>query len=150
MVLTHNEVKKLFRVLESPYWILTGLMYGSGLRLMEALRLRVKDLDFTYRAIIVRNGKGGKDRVVTLPDELISPLKTQLVNIQLLHKKDLSDGHGKVEMPYALERKWPHATLILSGNMSRPLYPEVITHAQGNSAGTTCTSNQCNVVSKPQ
>ena len=111
VVLTHDEVKRLFRELESPYWILTGLMYGSGLRLMEALRLRVKDLDFNYRAIIVRNGKGGKDRVVTLPDELISPLKTQLANTQLLHKKDLADGHGRVEMPYALERKWPNSNV---------------------------------------
>ena len=66
VVLEKNEIRALFKQLDPPYWLLTGLMYGSGLRLMEALRLRVKDLDFNYRAIYVRNGKGGKDRVVSV------------------------------------------------------------------------------------
>ena len=65
VVLTHAEIRNLFRELEPPYWLLAGFMYGSGLRLMESLRLRIKDIDFHYRAIIVRNGKGGNDRVVT-------------------------------------------------------------------------------------
>lgn len=109
IVLTHQEVRNLFREMQPPYWLLTGLMYGSGMRLMEALRLRTKDIDFHYRAILVRNGKGGKDRVVTLPDELINPLKLQLEQTRFLHKKDLADGFGRVEMPYALDRKWPNA-----------------------------------------
>ena len=109
IVLTPHEIRQLFVELQPPYWLLTGLMYGSGLRLMEALRLRVKDLDFTYRAILVRNGKGGRDRVVTLPDELIKPLKLQLEQTRFLHEKDLSDGYGRVELPYALKRKWPNA-----------------------------------------
>lgn len=109
VVLNQDEIRAIFRELEPPYWLLTGLMYGSGLRLMEALRLRVKDLDFDYRAIIVRNGKGGKDRVVTLPDELINPLKVQLDQTRLIHQKDLADGFGRVEMPYALKKKWPNA-----------------------------------------
>ena len=109
IVLTQAEIRAVFRELEPPYWLLAGLMYGSGLRLMESLRLRVKDLDFNYRAIMVRNGKGGKDRVVTLPDELIPPLKTQLEQTRLLHQKDLADGYGRVELPYALKRKWPNA-----------------------------------------
>lgn len=109
IVLTQQEIRSLFKELEPPYWLLTGFMYGSGLRLMESLRLRVKDIDFHYRAIIVRNGKGGKDRVVTLPDELIDPIKLQLEQTQFLHKKDLADGFGRVEMPYALSRKWPNA-----------------------------------------
>ena len=109
VVMTQKEVRDVLRELEPPYWMLAGLMYGSGLRLMEALRLRVKDLDFNYRAIIVRNGKGGKDRVVTLPDELIPLLKIQLDQTRLLHQKDLADGYGCVELPYALSRKWPNA-----------------------------------------
>ena len=109
IVMSQSEIRDVLRELELPYWLLAGLMYGSGLRLMEALRLRVKDLDFDYRAIMVRNGKGGKDRVVTLPDELIAPLKTQLEHTRFLHQKDLADGFGKVEMPYALKKKWPNA-----------------------------------------
>ncbi|MFT7213452.1 MAG: integron integrase [Granulosicoccus sp.] len=109
IVMTQSEIRAVLREMEPPYWLLAGLMYGSGLRLMEALRLRVKDLDFDYRAIMVRNGKGGKDRVVTLPDELIAPLKIQLDQTRLLHRKDLADGFGRVELPYALKRKWPNA-----------------------------------------
>lgn len=109
VVLTPEEIRRLLRELEPPYWLLAGLMYGSGLRLMESLRLRVKDLDFTYRAIVVRDGKGGKDRVVTLPDELIKPLKYQLNQTRFLHQKDLADGYGRADLPYALKRKWPNA-----------------------------------------
>ena len=103
IVMNQDEVRAVFRELDPPYWLLTGLMYGSGLRLMEALRLRVKDLDFDYRAIVVRNGKGGKDRVVTLPDELIAPLKVQLEQTRLLHQKDLADGYHKyIHMFYSV------------------------------------------------
>jgi len=111
IVLTQEEIRSVFRALQPPYWLIAGLMYGSGLRLMESLRLRVKDLDFDYRAIIVRNGKGGKDRVVTLPDELIPPLKVQLQQTKLIHQKDIMDGFGRVELPYALKRKWPNADI---------------------------------------
>lgn len=109
VVLTGEEISRLLSELEPPYWLLAGLMYGSGLRLMEALRLRTKDIDFDYRAIVVRNGKGGKDRVVTLPQELVSPLKLQLEQAGFLHRKDIADGYGRVELPYALSRKWPGA-----------------------------------------
>jgi integrase len=85
------------------------MMYGSGLRLMETVRLRVKDLDFDHRAIFVRNGKGGRDRVVTLPDELIVPLRRHLQSTRLLHEKDLADGFGEVYLPHALARKYPSA-----------------------------------------
>lgn len=78
VVLDRQEIRALFREMDPPYWLLTGLMYGSGLRLMEGLRLRVKDIDFNYRAIVVKDGKGRKDRVVTLPDELMAPIKVQL------------------------------------------------------------------------
>ncbi len=108
IVLTHEEIGLLLREMQPPFWHLTALMYGSGLRLMEALRLRVKDIDFHYRAIVVRNGKGGRDRVVTLPDELIKTLELQLEQVRFLHNKDLADGFGRVEIPYALKRKWPN------------------------------------------
>lgn len=76
---------------------------------MEAVRLRVKDLDFDHRAILVRDGKGAKDRVVTLPDSLITPLRQHLEHVRLLHDKDLADGLGAVYFPFALERKYPRA-----------------------------------------
>ncbi len=76
---------------------------------MECVRLRVKDLDFDYRAIVVRDGKGQKDRVVTLPDALIEPLRRHLGAVRNFHEKDLSDGYGEVYLPYALARKYPNA-----------------------------------------
>jgi len=108
-VLSQNEVRRLLRQLDGAFWLPTCLLYGSGLRLMECLRLRVKDLDFDHRAITVRSGKGGKDRIVTLPDPCIDTLKRQLELVRNLHEKDLSDGFGAVWLPYALERKYPQA-----------------------------------------
>jgi integron integrase len=109
VVLTPDEVASLLRNLNDTYWLPACLMYGSGLRLMESVRLRVKDIDFDHRAIVVRHGKGGKDRVVTLPDELIVPLKRHLQSVKLFHDKDLRDGFGEVYLPYALARKYPAA-----------------------------------------
>lgn len=85
------------------------LLYGSGLRLMECLRLRVKDLDFGQRQIVVREGKGMKDRVTMLPGQLIEPLQTQLLQVKQLHRTDLEKGCGAVYLPWALERKYPNA-----------------------------------------
>ena len=109
VVLTHGEVRELIRQLDGVYWLCACLMYGSGLRLMETVRLRVKDLEFNRRAVIVRSGKGHKDRVVTLPDELIVPLKRHLQGVRLTHEKDLGDGFGDVYLPNALARKYPNA-----------------------------------------
>lgn len=109
VVLTPDEVARLIQCIDGVYWLPACLMYGSGLRLMEAVRLRTKDIDFDHRAIVVRHGKGGKDRVVTLPDELIIPLKRQLQSVRLMHDKDLADGRGEVWLPFALERKYPQA-----------------------------------------
>ncbi|MCA1675068.1 MAG: phage integrase N-terminal SAM-like domain-containing protein [Actinobacteria bacterium] len=106
VVLHVREVKALLRHLEGSHWLAACLMYGSGLRLMEALRLRVKDLDFERRAIMVRDGKGQKDRVVTLADELIVSLQRHLEGVRLIHTKDLVDGFGEVYLPDALERKY--------------------------------------------
>lgn len=109
VVLTHDEVARLLRSIDDTYWLPACLMYGSGLRLMEAVRLRVKDLDFEHRAVFVRGGKGRKDRVVTMPDELIVPLRRHLQSVKLRHDRDLSDGFGAVLLPGALARKYPEA-----------------------------------------
>jgi integron integrase len=109
VVLTTDEIALLLRELDDAHWLPACLMYGSGLRLMETLRLRIKDLDFDHRAIVVRGGKGGGDRAVTLPDELIVPLRRHLQSVKLYHEKDLADGFGEVALPYALARKYPDA-----------------------------------------
>ena len=109
VVLSVNEVKELLKNLEGRAWLIECLLYGSGLRLMEAIRLRVKDIEFDRRAIIVRDGKGKKDRVVTLADELITPLQRHLQAVLNVHSKDLRDGFGAVFLPYALARKYPNA-----------------------------------------
>jgi len=109
VVLTRDEVKRLLRHLEGPFWLAACLMYGSGLRLMECMRLRVMNIDFTHRAIYVIDGKGAKDRIVTLPDDLIVPLRRHLEAVKGYHEKDLADGFGSVYLPYALSRKYPTA-----------------------------------------
>jgi len=109
VVLTKEEVKFILGELKGTNWIIANLLYGSGLRLSEALRLRVKDLDFGYQQIVVRDGKGGKDRFTVLPTKLIEPLQKQLETVKQLHEKDLRLGLGRVEMPFALARKYPNA-----------------------------------------
>jgi integron integrase len=110
VVLTTDEVRRLLAALEPPSWLPACLMYGSGLRLMESVRLRVKDLDFEHRVVVVRQGKGNRDRAVTLPDELVVPLRRQLQMARMLHEKDLADGFGAVYLPDALARKYPDAS----------------------------------------
>lgn len=109
VVLSREEVAALLRQLSGAQWLAACLMYGSGLRLMECMRLRVMNLDFEHRAIHIIDGKGAKSRVVTLADDLILPLQRHLEAVRSLHEKDLSDGFGDVYLPYALERKYPNA-----------------------------------------
>jgi integron integrase len=109
VVLTPEEVGRVLRRLNGIYWLIACLQYGSGLRLMESLRVRIKDLDFEHRAILVRDGKGGKDRVVTLPDELIVPLNRHLAARRTVFERDLEGGVATVFLPYALARKYPNA-----------------------------------------
>ena len=109
VVLTHDEIQRLFNQLQGEHWLMAALLYGSGLRLMECVRLRVKDLDLHRCAIVVRNGKGNKDRVVTLDEQLVPHLKTHLARVRNQHIKDLNQGGGSVYLPYALERKYPNA-----------------------------------------
>lgn len=109
IVLTTTEVRAVLKELNDIHWLAACLMYGSGLRLMECLRLRVMNFDFQHRAIYIINGKGGKDRIVTLPDEIILPLQRHLESVKATHEKDLADGCGAVYLPYALARKYPNA-----------------------------------------
>ncbi len=109
VVLTPQEVGRVLEHLSGTAWLIACLQYGSGLRLLESVRLRVKDLDFDHRAILVRNGKGDKDRVVTLPDELVVPLQRHLEARRTLFERDSAAGFGTVSLPHALARKYPNA-----------------------------------------
>ena len=109
VVLTKEEVKLILDELKGTNWLIGNLLYGSGLRLIEALRLRVKDLDFGYRQIIVRDGKGGGDRFTVLPTKLIEPLQKQIEKVRRIHEEDSRRKLGRVEMPFALARKYPNA-----------------------------------------
>src|SRR5262249_47522251 len=109
VVLTRAEVKAVLSYLKDTEWLMASLLYGAGLRLMECLRLRVKDLDFGYHQLVVRDGKGQKDRVTMLPQVLEAPLKRHLERVKALHLTDLRRGYGKVYLPFALERKYPAA-----------------------------------------
>ncbi|MGR8920834.1 MAG: integron integrase [Gammaproteobacteria bacterium] len=108
-VLSEAEVGELLRHMEGRFWLVACLLYGSGLRLLEALRLRVKDLDFAHRCLVVRHGKGGKDRVVTLADELVAPLERHLGERRTVYERDLERGAAEVFLPYAFARKDPGA-----------------------------------------
>ncbi len=109
VVFTKDEVRKVMAHLAGTQWIMANLLYGSGLRLMECLRLRVKDIDFGYHQITVREGKGMKDRVTMLPTVTEEYLRNHLEKIRILHDQDLTEEFGEVWLPYALERKYPNA-----------------------------------------
>lgn len=109
VVLTHEEVQRLFNHLQGQYWLMAALLYGSGLRLMECLRLRVKDIELDRCALVVRSGKGNKDRIVTLDEHLVPHLRTHLAKVRTQHLADLNKGGGSVYLPYALEKKYPKA-----------------------------------------
>jgi integron integrase len=109
VVLTSDEVMMIFSHLDGIKSLVARLLYGTGMRLMECLKLRVKDIDFARKEIFVRHGKGGKDRVTVLPISLIPELEAHLGKVRCLHRADLEDGCGCVYMPYALDRKYPGA-----------------------------------------
>ncbi len=104
-VLSVNETQNLLRNLTGTHWLIGNLLYGSGLRLNECLSLRVQDIDFDRMQIMVRNGKGAKDRAAMLPAPLIQPLKNQIETARRNHRRDLVNGYGEVYLPHALERK---------------------------------------------
>lgn len=109
VVLTPAEVRSLLQHMQGTAGLIAELLYGTGMRLMEGLRLRVKDVEFARREVVVREGKGGKDRITVLPENLIIPLQTQLQKARALHEKDLADGFGRVLLPGALGVKYPNA-----------------------------------------
>jgi len=109
VVMTREEVKTVLAHLAGDKWLMASLMYGAGLRLMECLRLRVQDVDFSRSEILVRDGKGAKDRITMLPDSLKGPLHKHLVKVKAIHEKDLAAGWGRAPVPGALDRKYPNA-----------------------------------------
>ena len=109
VVFTRAEAHAVLAHLKGDYRLMAHLLYGSGLRLLECLRLRVKDIDFGYRQITVREGKGNRERITILPERLCRPLQTHLARIRELHQQDLARGDGKVHLPSALNRKFPKA-----------------------------------------
>jgi integron integrase len=109
VVLTRTEVRALLGEMQGTQCLMASLLYGTGMRLMEVVRLRVKDIDFGYWQIVVRNAKGMKDRVVPLPEATTAPLRTHLAAVRELHDKDLRDGFGAVYLPDALSKKYPNA-----------------------------------------
>jgi len=108
-VLTEGEVARLLAAMEGTTGLMAALIYGCGLRQRECLRLRVKDIEFVYRQLLVREGKGAKDRVTMLPEKLLDPLHRHLGRVQALHARDLKEGFGEAELPQALGRKYPRA-----------------------------------------
>ena len=110
VVFTPDEARAVLDHLSGTYRLMGQLLYGSGLRLMESLRLRVKDLEFSCSRLTVRDGKGQRDRVTMLPLKLHDPLQRHLERVRLLHEADLHDGHGSVYLPCALARKYPDAS----------------------------------------
>lgn len=109
VVLTRDEVASVLSQLDGTLWLVASLLYGSGMRLMEVLRLRVKDVEFSRLEILIRDGKGQKDRVTMLPRKLAAPLQHHLERVQTLHRQDLLEGYGRANLPHALARKYPNA-----------------------------------------
>jgi integron integrase len=108
-VLDKAEAHRVIAHLRGDYWLIAGLLYGSGLRLLESLRLRIKDVDLYHRRLLVRDGKGAKDRATIIPAAMIAPLEQHLKKVRALHEHALESGYGGVELPYSLARKYPSA-----------------------------------------
>lgn len=109
VVLNRDEIQAVLSRLTGTHWLIASLLYGTGMRIMECLRLRVQDIDVKRNEILIRDGKGFKDRVTMLPVSLATPLQAYLLKVRELHQNDLAQNFGAVYMPYALERKYPNA-----------------------------------------
>ncbi len=159
VVLSRSEARVVLAALTGTHHLMASLRYGSGLRLLECLRLRVKDIDFDRHQLTVRQGKGGKDRTTMLPALLHAPLRAQLADAQRLHAADLRAGFGRIELPHALDRKISHADrewrwqyLFPSGNRSidprsgserrHHLDPSGLQKAVRRAAETTCSTKR--------
>jgi integron integrase len=119
-VLTQEEVKAVLGALEGTHWLMASLLYSAGLRLLECRGLRIKDISFERRQLIIRDAKGGRDRVTVLPESLVPALQTHLERVQALHNTDLHAGLGRVSLPFALERKFPRAGLMWGWQFAFP------------------------------
>lgn len=106
VVLTPREARAVIDNLQGMHWLIASVLYGSGLRLLESLNLRVKDLDFETHSITVRCGKGGRDRITMLPEQLTTPLTNHLKRVRAVHERDLALGFGEADLPFALDRKY--------------------------------------------
>ena len=109
VILTREEVAKVISLMDGVPQLIVKLLYGSGVRIMEAVRLRIQDVDFQMKQLTVRSGKGEKDRVTTFPVSVIPLLQNHLVKVKVLHDQDIARGYGEVYLPYALNRKYPKA-----------------------------------------
>jgi len=109
VVLSRSEVRSILQNLDGVYWLLASLLYGTGMRITEALHLRINDVDFDYSQITVRKGKGDKDRITLLPERLREPLSRHIACVKDLHERDIEAGYGYTWLPYALDRKFPNA-----------------------------------------
>jgi len=109
VAMTQDEVSRVMKQMSEEHLLMIKFLYGCGLRLKECLRLRVLDIDFSYKTVTVRDGKGGKDRVVMLPESLIPALEQHLKNVYQIHQQDLAEGYGRVFLPHALAKKYPNA-----------------------------------------
>lgn len=109
VVMTKSEVWRVLNLINPKHRLIMELIYGTGARLMECLRLRVKDIDFERNQVIIRDGKGFKDRLTVLPGRIKRPLLEHLTKVKLIHDRDLATGHGRVYLPYALKQKYPNA-----------------------------------------
>ena len=109
VVLTRGEVEKVLGCMTGKTWLMASMCYGSGLRMIECLRLRIKDIDFEYKQVVVRDGKGGKDRITVLADQLIPHLEVQMAHVSHLMKKDIALGKNGVSLPDAIDRKFKNA-----------------------------------------
>ena len=149
VVLTPTEVRELLLHMDGTTCLIAQLLYGTGMRLLEALRLRVKDVEFARREIVVREGKGNKDRVTVLPENLMAPLQAQLQKARLLHEKDLAAGLGRVYLPHALAAKYPQADQSWAWQWVFPSPVRAIDPRPDARTGellerlTMCTRNRC-------
>lgn len=109
VVCTTDEIRAILHIMSGIHALMGKLLYGSGLRLMECIRLRVQDIDFGQQQIYIRDGKGNKDRTTLLPENIIERLESHINKVKKLHEKDLSEGYGSVYLPHALSRKYPNA-----------------------------------------
>lgn len=109
VVLSRREVSEILHNLRGTTWLVASLLYGSGLRLLEGLRLRIKNVDLERRELVIRDGKGQKDRITVLPERLVAPLEEQMQRVRRQHAEDLARGQGSIQLPTALAKKYPRA-----------------------------------------